>query len=108
MLEFARLTPSYGLVLLPDEAEVSAEVLGETQDVSFVREGQFAEIKLDTFPATLVLDCSAIDVESKQIRLAPGMTLAAEIRTGKRHVLDCLLSLVRHDTHEGMRERYMD
>ena len=40
------------LVLVPDDAEVTAEVVLENKDVGFVRVGQAAEIKLETFPFT--------------------------------------------------------
>ena len=129
------VTPAQVLmVVVPHEAQVTAEVNLENKDVGFVREGQIVEIKLDTFPftrygtvpgrvktvsadavtdekrgaifpATVVLDRSVIDVEGKQIRLAPGMTLAAEIKTGKRRVIDYLLSPVQQHTHESLRER---
>lgn len=41
----------------------------------------------------------------KHIALAPGMNLSAEIRTGKRRVIDYLLSPVQRHAEESMRER---
>ncbi|SEL89681.1 HlyD membrane-fusion protein of T1SS [Roseateles sp. YR242] len=101
------------LVLVPDEAEVTAEVVLENKDIGFVRLGQEAEIKLETFPytrygtvsatvksvaadavndekrgaifpITLVLGRGLIDIDGKPVRLAPGMNLTAEIKTSRR------------------------
>lgn len=122
------------LVLVPDDAEVTAEVVMENKDVGFVRAGQEATIKLETFPytrygtvqaqvqsitadavqdekrgaifpASLVLNQSAINVDGKRIKLAPGMNLTAEIKTGKRRVINYLLSPVQQHLDESMKER---
>jgi len=122
------------LVLVPDDAQVTAEVVLENKDMGFVRTGQAAEIKLETFPytrygtvaatissisadavndekrgaifpATLVLQQTQLDVDGKRIKLAPGMNLTAEIKTGKRRVIDYLLSPVQQHVDESMKER---
>ena len=122
------------LVLVPDDAEVTADVVLENKDVGFVNEGQEAEIKLETFPftrygtvparvtaitadavldekrgaifpATLRLEKATLEVDGRVIRLAPGMNLTAEIKTGKRRVIDYLLSPVRQAASESLRER---
>jgi len=122
------------LVLVPDDAEVTAEVVMENKDVGFVRAGQEATIKLETFPytrygtvqaqvqsitadaiqdekrgaifpASLVLKQSAIHVDGKRIKLAPGMNLTAEIKTGRRRVIDYLLSPVQQHLDESLKER---
>ncbi|PTT75651.1 HlyD family type I secretion periplasmic adaptor subunit, partial [Pelomonas sp. HMWF004] len=122
------------LVLVPDDAEVTAEVVLENKDVGFVRAGQAATIKLETFPytrygtveaqvrsitadavqdekrgaifpASLVLSQAAISVDGKRIKLAPGMNLTAEIKTGKRRVIDYLLSPVQQHLDESLKER---
>jgi hemolysin D len=137
------------LVVVPEQAQVTAEVTLENKDVGFVNMGQVAEIKLETFPytrygtvaakvttitadavmqepgrsqpdkdgksvsapggavfpATLTLEKNAINVDGKPIRLAPGMNVTAEIKTGKRRVIDYLLSPVQTYAQESMRER---
>ncbi|MEY2840651.1 MAG: hypothetical protein RJB60_2950, partial [Pseudomonadota bacterium] len=134
------------LVVVPDQAHVTADVTLENKDVGFVNQGQEAEVKLETFPytrygtitakvthisadavvqdvrdtkdgtakpgapgaifpATLTLSSNTIDVDGKRIRLSPGMTLTAEIKTGKRRVIDYLLSPVQTYAQESMRER---
>jgi hemolysin D len=122
------------LVLVPDDAEVTAEVMMENKDLGFVRPGQEASIKLETFPytrygtvqasvqsitadavqdekrgaifpASLLFHQSAINVDGKRIKLAPGMNLTAEIKTGKRRVIDYLLSPVQQHLGESLHER---
>ncbi len=142
------VTPAQVLmVVVPDAAQVTAEVTLENKDVGFVHLGQEAEIKLETFPftrygtvpakvttitadavmkepsvqpskdgkavasggavfpATLTLAAHAIDVDGKSIRLTPGMNLTAEIKTGKRRVIEYLLSPVQSHVSESLKER---
>jgi hemolysin D len=136
------------LVVVPEQAHVTAEVSLENKDVGFVNIGQAASIKLETFPytrygtvnakvttitadaviqqpsvqadekgkskasgggavfpATLTLAENALNVDGKAIRLMPGMNLTAEIKTGKRRIIDYLLSPVQSHATESMRER---
>ena len=46
-----------------------------------------------------------IDVDGKQIRLTPGMNLTAEIKTGRRRVIEYLLSPIQRAGSESLRER---
>lgn len=47
------VTPAQALlVIVPDKAEVTAEVQLENKDIGFVQVGQQAEVKLETFPFT--------------------------------------------------------
>lgn len=125
------------MVIVPDDAEtgeVIAEVVLENKDIGFVRGGQNAEIKLETFlftrygtipasvqhvsadavndtqrgaifPARLQLHRESIGVDGKQIRLSPGMNLSAEIKTGHRRVIEYLLSPIQKAGGESLRER---
>jgi hemolysin D len=122
------------LVLVPDEAEVTAEVVLENKDIGFVRAGQEAEIKLETFPytrygtvpatvksvtadavndekrgaifpVTLVMGKGAIDVDGKPVRLTPGMNVTAEVKTGRRRVIEYLFNPVQEHVQESLRER---
>lgn len=122
------------MVIVPEGAQVTAEVAIENKDVGFVDVGQAAEIKLETFPftrygtvpavvmrvsgdavndekrgalfpATLVLKATHVDVDGKAVRLSPGMNLTAEMKTGKRRVIEYLLSPVRRAGGESLRER---
>ena len=57
------------------------------------------------FPAVLSLDQPSIDVDGRRINLSPGMNLTAEIKTGKRRVIDFLLSPIQRTVNESVRER---
>lgn len=57
------------------------------------------------FPATLTLAQNTIHVDGKSIRLTPGMNITAEIKTGKRRVVEYLLSPVQSYAAESLRER---
>ena len=122
------------MVIVPDAASVSAEVTLENKDIGFVAPGQDVAIKLETFPftrygtvkasvdkvtqdavsdekrgaifpATLKLDQTSIDVDGKPIKLAPGMNITAEIKTGQRRVIEYLLSPIQRAGSESLRER---
>ena len=129
------VTPAQVLmIVVPKDAEVTAEVVLENKDVGFVGAGQQAEVKLETFPftrygtvaatvtslaadavnddkrgaifpATLKLNQTHLNVDGKRITLAPGMNLSAEIKTGQRRVIDYLLSPVQRATDESLKER---
>ncbi|WP_053076839.1 HlyD family type I secretion periplasmic adaptor subunit [Caenimonas sp. SL110] len=122
------------MVIVPEEAQVTAEVTFENKDVGFVNVGQQAEIKLETFPytrygtvpatvarvsadavndekkgalfpATLALQAKDIEVDGKRVRLSPGMNVTAEIKTGRRKVIEYLLSPIQRAASEAWRER---
>ena len=122
------------MVIVPDAASVSAEVTLENKDIGFVHSGQEVAIKLETFPFTrygtvkatvdkvtqdavndekrgaifpalLKLNQTSIDVDGKPIKLAPGMNVTAEIKTGKRRVIEYLLSPIEKAGRESLRER---
>jgi hemolysin D len=122
------------MVIVPDGAQVTAEVTLENKDIGFVSPTQDAAIKLETFPytrygtvnatvktvtadavndekrgaifpATLSLSSTTIDVDGKPIKLSPGMNLTAEIKTGKRRVIEFLLSPLQRASSESLRER---
>jgi hemolysin D len=129
------VTPAQVLmVIVPKDAQVTAEVVVDNKDIGFVNAGQIAAIKLETFPftrygtvdatvssvtadavsdekkgaifpATLNLNQDSIVVDGKRIHLSPGMNLTAEIKTGKRRVIDYLLSPVQTAVSESMGER---
>lgn len=129
------VTPAQALlVVVPDEAEVTAEVVVENKDVGFVQAGQAVSVKLETFSftrygtvpatvsrmtadsvhdeqrgaiflATLTLGQTTLDVDGKAIRLSPGMNVTAEIKTGKRRVIEYLLSPIQRTASESLGER---
>lgn len=122
------------MVIVPDGAQVTAEVTLDNKDIGFVNTSQEATIKLETFsytrygtvnatvktvtadavndekrgaifPVTLNLGATTIDIDGKTIKLSPGMNLTAEIKTGQRRIIEFLLSPVQRATSESLRER---
>jgi len=129
------VTPAQQLmVVVPQDhpAEIEAQI--ENKDVGFVREGQPVEIKVETFlftlygtipgrvlsvsddaasiekvglvyPTRISMDRSTIQVEGKQVNLSPGMAVTVEIKTGKRRLIEYLLSPLLKSVKESLRER---
>ena len=122
------------MIVVPDSAQVTAEVSIANLDIGFVNAGQTAEVKLETFPytrygtvmatvnvvtadavtdekkgsyypATLTLSQKDMLIDGKRIRLSPGMNITAEIKTGQRRVIEYLLSPVQRAGSESLRER---
>lgn len=119
------VTPAQVLmVVVPRDAEGTAEVVIDNKDIGFVHPGQAVEVKLETFPytrygtvpaqvkhmaadavadekrgaiflATLTLARSAISINGQRVALTPGMNLSAEIKTGRGRIADYLLSPIR-------------
>ena len=120
--------------LVPEDYKLEAEVQILNKDIGFVRPEQDVEIKIDSFPFTkygtikgkvrnisgdaiqdeklglvfnarLTLFDNKIKADGQIIQLKPGMSVTAEIKTGKRRVIEYLLSPVMKYLNESMRER---
>ena len=120
--------------IVPEDYQLEAEVMILNKDIGFVRPGQEVEIKVDSFPFTkygtirglvrnisgdaiedekqglifaarLTLQDNKIKADGQVVRLKPGMSVTAEIKTGKRRVIEYLLSPVMKYMDESMRER---
>jgi len=57
------------------------------------------------YVARIALDRSTMDIDGTAVELRPGMTVTAEIDTGRRRIIDYLLSPILKAGHEGLRER---
>jgi hemolysin D len=57
------------------------------------------------YAARVTLDRTAMKVDGKTVNLAPGMAATVEIRTGKRKLIEFLLSPLMRMTQEAGRER---
>lgn len=129
------VTPAQQLLMVvPQDHLVEVEAQVENKDVGFVKEGQPAEIKVETFQFTLYgtipgsvltvsddavsiekvglvyptrvsLDRSTMQVEGKQVNLSPGMAVTVEIKTGQRRIVEYLLSPLLKSMKESLRER---
>ena len=129
------VTPAQQLMtIIPDEAVLEVEALVENKDIGFVKEGQNVEVKIDAFPFTkygiieavltdlsndaitdevrglvytakVILKGTKIRVDEKWVNLSPGMTVTAEVKTGKRRLIEFFLSPLLRYRQESIRER---
>jgi hemolysin D len=129
------VTPAQALmavVPIEDSLEVEATVLNK--DIGFIRPGQRATVKVESFPYTrygylegivesvshdaaqddhlglvfparVKLRKAGLVIDGVEVDLTPGMNLSVEIKTGKRRVIDYLLSPLRQHGGEALRER---
>ncbi|WP_413205422.1 HlyD family type I secretion periplasmic adaptor subunit [Rhodospirillum sp. A1_3_36] len=122
------------MTIVPEDATLEVQALILNKDIGFVEVGQDVTLKVDSFPFTKygtlngeVIDVSAdaiedekmglvfparvhmdkttIQANDKDIRLAPGMTVVAEVKTGKRRVIEYLLAPLQRYQSESIRER---
>lgn len=120
--------------IVPEKATVQVEALLRNQDIGFLREGQVAQVKVDTFNFTKygLIDARVEDIsndamedrqlgwvfkarltllqdemalEDKVVKLSPGMAVTAEIKTGKRRLIEFFLSPLLRYRQESARER---
>jgi hemolysin D len=57
------------------------------------------------FPATIALAKHSIMADDREVQLVPGMTVSVEIQTGKRRIIDYVLSPLREMTSGAAHER---
>ena len=122
------------MVVAPDDDKMDVEVLVLNKDIGFVEQGQDAVVKIESFPytrygyltgkvksvshdavsheqlglvytAVVSLDKHTLNIDGKTVNLTAGMNVTAEIKTGKRRVLDYLLSPLQTKLDESFRER---
>jgi len=122
------------MIIVPDDTQLIVEASVLNKDIGFVKVGQPAEIKLESFPFTkygllegevthlspdamqsdaqgLVyamrasLNRNRILVGGQWTPLSPGMAATAEIKTGERAIIDFFLSPLRKSGQEAFKER---
>lgn len=122
------------LVIVPNEGVQYAEVKILNKDIGFVHQGQTVSIKVDAFPYTrygtidgelvsvsrdattdeqlglvfparVKLSRGEMQIDNQPVRLTPGMSVVAEVKTDRRRVIDYLLSPIREYQAEALRER---
>ena len=129
------VTPAQQLmVIVPNQHQLEVEAMVANLDIGFVKEDQDVEIKIDAFPFTkygvingvltflsndaiadeqlgliykahVDMQKMAILVEDKQVMLSPGMTVAVEIKTGRRRLIEYFLAPLLRYKQESIRER---
>ena len=122
------------LAIAPANESMEVEAMIENKDIGFVKVGQDAVVKIESFPYTryghiegkvenvshdamqdekrgliyparIRLSKTFLIIDGTRVNLTAGMAVSAEIKTGKRRVIDYFLSPLRVHTGEGLRER---
>ncbi|WP_293934139.1 HlyD family type I secretion periplasmic adaptor subunit [Iodobacter sp.] len=129
------VTPAQALmVIVPSDEQIEAEVVLENKDIGFVNAGQAAAIKIETFnytkyglieglvrnvsfdavpdeklgliyQARIKLHKNKMNIDGKLLKLAPGMAVTVEIKTGQRRIIEYFLSPLMAHVSESARER---
>ncbi len=122
------------LVIVPEEDYVEVEAMLENKDIGFIKKGQDAAVKIETFLYTkygfidgkvqtvsldaikdekrglvystrIKLSRSVMEVEGKVVKLTPGMAVSVEIKTAQRRIIEYFLSPLVQNVSESFRER---
>ncbi|SAI68153.1 cyclolysin secretion protein [Bordetella ansorpii] len=122
------------MLIVPQEDKLEIEAFLENRDVGFVKPDQEAEVKIETFPYTkygvvpgtvvtvsddaikdeerglvysmrIAMSRATVNVKGTDVRLAPGMAVTAEIKTGQRRVIEYFLDPLIQYSSESIRER---
>ncbi len=129
------VTPAEPLmVVVPAQAMLEIEAMVLNKDKGFVEAGQAAEIKVETFlftkygtidgqvldiaedaveeedvglvyPIRVALAETEMMVEGRPVPLTSGMNVTVEIKTGKRRIIEFLLSPLKRYRDEAIQER---
>ncbi|HNY64455.1 MAG TPA: HlyD family type I secretion periplasmic adaptor subunit [Deltaproteobacteria bacterium] len=84
---------------------IGATVEGVTRDAVESREAQGDEKRALAYRMRLRLDRSSMMIDGRRVSLAPGMAVTAEVKTGRRRLIEYFLSpLIRH-VDESVQER---
>jgi len=122
------------MVIVPKDDPLEVEARVQNLDIGFVRAGQPVEVKLETFqftkygtipgvvesvsgdavqeeghgltyPIRVKLARTQMNINGQQINLSPGMAATVEIKTGKRRLIEYVLSPILRYKQESLRER---
>lgn len=129
------VTPAQPLmVVVPADQPLEVEAFFENKDIGFLRQGQAAEVKVETFQFTkygtlgaeltsvshdaisdeqrgliyasrVRMARTSLDVDGAEVRLSPGMAVTVEVKTGQRRVIEYFLAPLLRHTDESLRER---
>lgn len=129
------VSPAQSLMfLVPNDQPVEVEAMLENKDIGFVHPGQEVTVKVETFTFTkygtvpgevvsvsndaiedekrgliysakIRLLSDRVDIDGQALKLSPGMSVTAEIKTDKRRVIEFFLSPLQQHLAESIRER---
>ena len=122
------------MTIVPADGSLEVEAYLLNRDKGFVHADQHAEIKVEAFPFTkygtvpggvidvsnnsvedekrglifpvrVAMDRSTIRADGEDMQLTPGMAVTVEVKTGKRRVIEYLLTPLLRYRDEAIRER---
>lgn len=129
------VTPAQPIVtVVPDGIPLIVEATVLNADIGFIKVGQVAEVKLDTFPfqkyGTILakvikispdafedeklgpiykikvqLEKESLIISGQEIHISPGMTVSAEVKTGQRRIIEFFLSPIIKYAKESLNLR---
>jgi len=128
------VTEAQVLMKLVPKDDLEVEAVLENKDIGFVFKGQPAEIKINTFNFTKygIIDAEVSDltsdaivdehkglvyklrlkiqqtqmqIDERTVDLLPGMAVVAEVKTGKRRLIEYVMSPLLRKMDESVRER---
>lgn len=129
------VTPAQPLMkIVPENQVLEVEAWLENKDIGFVTAGQNAELKVHTFPFTkygiidgvvtnispdatadeqrgliykahIKMDKNFLNVDGRNVDLVPGMSISAEVKTGKRLLIEYLIAPLLRYKNESLSER---
>lgn len=129
------VTPAQPLMqIVPAGAELEIEAMILNKDIGFVREGQPATLKVESFPFTkygtidgtvrhvykdaieneqtgltypsrVTMAKTIMNVDGTPVNLSPGMNITVEVKTGKRRMIDYILAPLQRYQDESLREQ---
>ena len=120
--------------IVPENQTLEVEAWLQNQDIGFVETAQSAEIKIHTFPftkygvidgaiekisadaiadeqqgliykTTFSMDKTWLNVEGKTVNLVPGMGVSVEVKTGKRLLIEYVLTPLLKYKMDSVEER---
>ncbi len=129
------VTPAQELMkIVPESQSLEVEAWILNKDIGFIEEGQRAEVKIETFTFTkygvidgevidisndavtdedkglvyagrVSMEASTIQVGERRVNLSPGMAVTVEVKTGKRRLIEYILSPLLRYKQESLGER---
>jgi len=129
------VTPAQQLMLVvPTDQVMEVEAILENKDVGFIHPGQAVSVKLDTFTFTkygvlsgivgsvsadaiedekrglvykarIQLTSNSFMVNGNEVKVSPGMSVTAEVKTDERRIIEYFLSPLQQYKDESIRER---
>ena len=120
------------MMIVPDDVVMEFEVYADNKDIGYIKNGQKAEVKVETFDfqkhgmvnaeVDEISPDAVADQNDKQhngkyrlalmqvedndsIRLVPGMNVTAEVKIKKKRIIDFFLDPFRKYKDEALRER---